>query len=224
MARAKNESDIIESFIRYNLSYSDGIIIWERGSTDNTKEIIQKLVAEGLPIYLEDEPAIVAAPFINGEDDIRDIMAQVAINEHDADIILPLDADEFLYHVDGSSPCETLECLPEHIEHQVQWRTYLYEKEPDRSMGFLPNNFNKYRNPKMENETVSGTTIVSRWLIDNKQVHINPGAHDLSWMHHQEREMEISTSLVCAHFPIRSRMQALQKRRSTLDLCLACSC
>jgi len=46
----KNESDIIESYCRYNLTFCDGMIIYERQSSDNTNEIIRKLIAEGLPI------------------------------------------------------------------------------------------------------------------------------------------------------------------------------
>ena len=46
----KNEMDIIESFVRYNVNYLDGMIILDNGSTDNTLNILKSLKNEGLPI------------------------------------------------------------------------------------------------------------------------------------------------------------------------------
>ena len=52
----KNEMDIIESFIRYNLNILDGMIILDNGSTDSTLSIIKCLHEEGFPVfYIEDE-------------------------------------------------------------------------------------------------------------------------------------------------------------------------
>ena len=48
----KNESDIVESFIRYNLNILDEMIILDNGSCDETIEIIRKLQNENLPIIL----------------------------------------------------------------------------------------------------------------------------------------------------------------------------
>ena len=50
-ANVLNESDIIESFCRYTLTYCDALLISERNrSEDNTREIIEKLIDEGLPV------------------------------------------------------------------------------------------------------------------------------------------------------------------------------
>lgn len=48
----KNEVDIIESFIRYHLKIFDEMIILDNGSTDETVNIINKLIYEGLPLIL----------------------------------------------------------------------------------------------------------------------------------------------------------------------------
>ena len=48
----KNEMDIIESFIRYNLNILDGMIILDNGSTDSTLNIIKCLKDEGCPCFL----------------------------------------------------------------------------------------------------------------------------------------------------------------------------
>ena len=54
----KNEEDIVESFIRYNLNILDEMIILDNFSTDNTLNILKSLKREGLPIHIikdEDE-------------------------------------------------------------------------------------------------------------------------------------------------------------------------
>jgi len=208
----KNESDIIESYCRYNLTFCDGMIIYERQSSDNTNEIIRKLIAEGLPIYLYDDPDIVLEPFAEGT--VVTAMAYRAINEYGADLVIPLDTDEFLYHTDGINPRETLEALREDVEYQVPWRTYVYEKEPDKKLGFMPNNFTRYRNPVLEKiQGHAGTTFISKYLIQEKRATFYIGAH---WLLYPEENkdtiiIENPEKLVCAHFPIRSKEQLLRK-------------
>lgn len=48
----KNESDIIESFIRYHLNIFDFMILLDNGSTDDTSFILNKLMEENLPLYV----------------------------------------------------------------------------------------------------------------------------------------------------------------------------
>ena len=48
----KNEADIIESFVRYNLNILDGMIILDNCSSDNTLEILNLLKKEGLNLYI----------------------------------------------------------------------------------------------------------------------------------------------------------------------------
>ena len=211
IANVKNESDIIESFCRYNLTYCDGIIIVDNGSLDNTKEIIHNLINEGLPIYLagEDIEKCQNAP-------CKMLLAQKAMNQYNADLILPLDADEFLYHVDGKNPRETLEALDETIEYHAAWRTYIYAKEPDISRGFLPNNFTHYRNPKFERcdqHRFSQKVIASKFLIKDKRASFAPGSHYLTYPKQQKDSAEVllHSNLVFAHFPIRGKVQVLRK-------------
>ena len=56
ISMVKNEEDIIESFVRYNINIFDGIIILDNGSTDDTLKILKQLQKEGLSlIILEDK-------------------------------------------------------------------------------------------------------------------------------------------------------------------------
>ena len=157
ITNVKNESDIIESFCRYNLTYCDGMLIYENNrSTDNTREIIQNLIDEGLPVFFADDVEVVR--YVAA----KNAIAKLAMDEYGADLVIPLDGDEFLTHADGDNPRETLEVLDESIEYHVQWRTYVYENDPDIDLGFLPNNFKNYRNPLLD---INKKAILSRWLL-----------------------------------------------------------
>ena len=210
----RNESDIIESYCRYNLTFCDGMIIYERQSSDNTNEIIRKLIAEGLPIYLYDDPNVVLGPFKEGN--VVDAMAYRAINEYGADLIIPLDTDEFLYHIDGINPREILETLHEDVEYQALWRTYVYEKEPDIKLGFMPNNFISYRNPVMEDPIKyerHKKVIASSYLIKKYHTTFVIGWHFLEYPeeYHNSIKIDILEKMVFAHFPIRSKTQVMRK-------------
>jgi hypothetical protein len=210
----RNEGDIIESFCRYNLTFCDGMIIYERQSSDNTNEIIRKLIAEGLPIHLYDDPNVVLGPFAEGN--VKTSMAHRAINEYSADLVLSLDTDEFLYHIDGINPRETLEALREDVEYQALWRTYVYEKEPDIKLGFMPNNFTHYRNPVLEDTDKyerHKKVIASGYLIKDDHATFVDGSHFLLYPkeYNNSVKIEILKKLVFAHFPVRSKTQVMRK-------------
>jgi len=210
ISTVKNEGDIIESFCRYNLTYSDGMIIYENNkSSDNTREIIQKLIDEGLPIYLEEDEDLYY-------ETVKKKLVNLAAFKYGADLVLPLDADEFLYHIDGKNPREILETLQEDTEYQAVWRTYIYEHEPDINLGFMPNNFSSYRNPEMENPNKyerHKKVIVSRFLIEEMDASICYGAHFLLYPENRQNDVkkDVCEKLVVAHFPVRSRAQVMKK-------------
>jgi cell division protein FtsB len=206
----KNESDIIESFCRYNLTYCDGILVYENHqSSDNTREIIQKLVSEGLPVFFEDEEKM--------HNEVgKNMLAQLAVSKYGADLVIALDADEFLYHTDGLNPRDTLEAMREDVEYQSIWRTYIYEKEPEIELGFMPNNFAHYRNPAMEDPKKyerHKKVLASRYLLTDKQAALSYGTHFLIYPEIRQENIrtEICEKLVFAHFPIRSEAQVKTK-------------
>ena len=212
IAHVKNEADIIESYCRYNSTFCDRMLIYENNrSSDDTRTILLKLIEEGLPITL-----------IDGEDidiDIaKDKLARIAVETYGADVVIPLDADEFLYHVDGINPKETLEGLREDTEYRVNWRTYIYNNEPDIEKGFMPNNFFEYRNPELEEAGGhAGKTLTTRYLVKDMESFYPPGAHWLIIPEELREKVPIiySDELVVAHFPVRSQFQVITKTIST---------
>lgn len=92
MLQLTNEADIIESFVRYHCNIFDGMIIRDNCSSDNTLKILKHLKAEGKPIYILHDPSI---EFTQSKKMTE--LLYCTIDNHNSDIIVPLDADEFLH-------------------------------------------------------------------------------------------------------------------------------
>lgn len=86
-----NEADIVEAFVRHNAALLDHLFIFEHNTLDGTREILDQLVAEGLPITVEHstEPKFEHLIFNNH-------LFRVALATPGTDWVFPLDCDEFL--------------------------------------------------------------------------------------------------------------------------------
>ena len=91
LTMVKNEEDIIEAFVRYNLKSVDHMFIADNLSTDGTMDILQALKAEGLPltITVDEDQAL-------KQNDKMTAMYRSVAKQHDFDFLFLLDADEFL--------------------------------------------------------------------------------------------------------------------------------
>lgn len=112
----KNEMDVIESFVRHTLSFADELIVCDHQSSDATRDILEKLRAEGLPIEIQTE---YRAAHVQ-----EDVMSRLLLLAADrgADFIVPLDADEFLLPCEPGSVRAVLEALSADKVYRVQWR------------------------------------------------------------------------------------------------------
>ena len=126
-----NESEIIESFVRYNYNFIDEMVIIDNGCTDSTIKIINNMIHEGYKIKIYDESLEAYNQFRLDNKYLNKI-----INEMDADLILPLDADEFII-ADGD-PREELERLSLDKIYYVNWQWYVMTKEDDPNELFIP--------------------------------------------------------------------------------------
>ena len=87
----KNEADIIEAFVRHSLAWVDLHLVFDHDSTDGTREILQALRAEGLPLELFTDDALGKLQQFRSNH-----LSRLAARERGADWIIPLDADEIL--------------------------------------------------------------------------------------------------------------------------------
>ncbi|MEO6004046.1 MAG: glycosyltransferase family 2 protein [Opitutus sp.] len=115
----KNEADIIEAFVRHSRAWVDEHLIFDHDSTDGTREILLELTREGLPLRLFTGDAVA-----NLQQSRSNHLARVAFNEHAADWVLPLDADEFLIAADRTPFEQALADAPQDQPASLRLRNY----------------------------------------------------------------------------------------------------
>lgn len=88
---AGNEADVVEAFVRHNLAFLDHLLILEHNTLDGTRDILARLVAEGLPLTVthSSDPKFRQILFTNG-------LLRSALDEQHADWAFAIDCDEFL--------------------------------------------------------------------------------------------------------------------------------
>jgi len=203
ISMVKNEADIIESFVRYNTNIMDGMIILDNGSTDNTLEILKQLKNEGLPIIIF-------------EDTDRDYEQATkmnkllikAVNEFKADVVVPLDADEFIISSKQGNPRDIIEQIESQTFYYVKWRTFV----PDftKNEEFVPARITSAREDNLENFY---KVIIPKELVKKYDVKLTMGNHGLTFDSRYDEVIKsvFNENLRIAHFPIRSKEQTISK-------------
>ena len=205
ISMVKNEMDVIESFIRYHINIFDGMIILDNGSTDNTLKILSFLKNEGLPIYIF-------------EDDNREYNQAIkmnylllkAINEFKADIIVPLDADEFLTSSNSGNPRKMLEEMKPSTFYMVKWKTYIPDFDKNKNEKFIPAKITFARENKLDKHY---KVIIPQELVKNYDAKLIKGNHDIIYDKKYKELIKkfFITELNLAHFPVRSKEQFISK-------------
>jgi hypothetical protein len=120
VAMVRDEADIIEAFVRHNLTVVDGLAIIDHGSSDGTAEILAALIAEGLPLRTTVDRD---ANFRQSAVITR--MAREVFSACDPDYIFLLDADEFLKVPSRARLEALLEPLPPEVHAIQSWQSYV---------------------------------------------------------------------------------------------------
>lgn len=127
-----NESEIIESFIRYNYNFLDEMYIIDNGCTDNTIKILHNLINDGYKIVIYDESLEAYDQFRLDNKYLNKI-----IKESNPDLIIPLDADEFIIS-DHKDPRKEMEKLSLDKIYYVNWQWYVMTEKDDVKETFIP--------------------------------------------------------------------------------------
>ena len=91
VTRVLDEADIVEAFARHAAAYVDHHVFLDNGSTDGTLAILQALHGEGLPLSLLQTGCV----SFNEAGHLTQLF-RLAIQDHGADWVACLDADEFV--------------------------------------------------------------------------------------------------------------------------------
>ncbi len=202
----KNEGDIIETFCRYYAQFVDGIIITNHRSVDATPAIIDKLIKEGLPIQMFEHNAVTC-----DQSSVMTSMMRGAVRKFDADWVLPLDADEFLYTPKSEKIKDVISEKGRDKYLQIPWRTYIPEDNSDKGKG-------KSILEKIEHRLKEETSPYFKAAIPSnfaarRKYRLSFGNHLLlkGLRKRKLRSYEVPENLLIGHFPVRSREQLASK-------------
>jgi Glycosyl transferase family 2 len=225
----RNEADVVESFVRHNLALLDGLAIVDHGSSDGTSEILDALVAEGLPLdVVRDE----SAGYLQSETMTRAVRHTFA--RHGADFVFALDGDEFLKVSRRELLESVLATLPHGLHAAMQWQTYV--PEFDSGAPTTANVLERATRRVAEDRHGLHKVIVARAFADTPEAIIAIGNNVVlpsaghSTAEQPVKHARISAEVVAlAHLPVRSARQLTNKivigwlshcvaRRSNADL------
>ena len=206
ISMVKNEEDIIESFVRYHLAIVSRMLIFDHNSSDNTLNILNQLKEEGLNIH------ILHGTHIEKKQNIitTDLLRQ-ACNLYNPDIIIPLDADEFIISKNkGTHPGNILNKIDLNKLYYIKWKTFVPHEADNPDEWFIPRRISHYRPEELEKHS---KVLITRNISREYSVSIDMGNHDVTLDKqkappHLKQKLE---ALRIAHYPIRSIEQLKSK-------------
>jgi len=203
----KNEADIIEANIRHNLGFLDRIIVFDHDSCDATPRILDALAAEGLPVTLLTRRAD-RREFGFWQGEFMTALAKLAFEQHGADYVFPIDADEFIDAPSREAIETALDVCPNEVAN-IEWRTYV--PGLDDAPGTHPLESLRWRietaSPSLPKIVVSRRVTSRDWLIGRgNHAFCNRDGNALSI--HAAAPVE---GLRLAHLPFRSPQQLTAK-------------
>lgn len=203
ISMVRNESDVIEAFVRHHAELVDELIVIDHCSTDGTGELLETLAAEGLPLSLRHERSLVHRQNVV----LTALMREAASGG--SDWIVPLDADEFLVAPDGDVRSE-LRALPRDRSSSVELRLYVpCPDDPEDEVNVL----RRIRHRRVGESTPwTRKVIVPAARARDRRSALSQGSHELV----DERTgkgvpASFTDRLVLAHFPVRSARQLARK-------------
>jgi len=202
----RNESDILEAFVRYHLSMFDRMIILNHRSVDSSAQILQSLIREGLSLeYRQENRNDFQQSFFMTR------LMKEAVLDYGADWVLPLDADEFITADGAERVRDIIEKFPQDKIIKMPWRTYVPLPSDDFQEPDVLKRIQHYR--RIENQGLL-KIIIPRSLAMKKNGTIAMGNHGFvrqRFRKQKEFPYTHADQLVMAHFPVRSVQQLMVK-------------
>jgi hypothetical protein len=197
----RDELDIVEPFVRHTLACVDRLVVLDNGSTDGTRALLERLIDEGLPLEVVDDPSAGNYQWRR----MTHLMHAYAIKRHAADWIIPLDVDEFLAVEDLSEIVRQENSQSHPIG--VSWQTYVADPEDD------PHEINpvlRIRHRLREEARRTIKVLIPSKLVSGPAVRIAQGNHFLE-NRVQPVETRVAGNAFLGHFPARSPEQYARK-------------
>lgn len=196
----RNESDIIELMVRYNLHLLDELHVIDNLSADRTRWILQQLKNEGLPLHIH----VSDNPSHQQEQLVSQLARELAMNSK-VDFVVPLDADELLSIPSRREFHAALATIPPDTAGAIFWQTYLPEPDTNEGQAFF-RQMTRFRT----HEDLGSVKLILRGNLCKKYVW-SAGCHNA--FHDETREpiLRVDLPFRLAHFPVRDAMQLARK-------------
>lgn len=204
VALVRNEADIIESFVRTNLVLLDALVIVIHRASDGTREILEALAGEGLPITLGE-----AHEESFDQERHTNAAARIAFRDLAADFVFPIDADEFVRAGDRLELEQSLAALPPGNAGALPWQTYVPTESDPASAHVLERIVHRFELTPASLDLNFCKIVVGRWYAANAAARIVEGNHAV-FGPTQVRTVRCGDVTLC-HFPVRSNEQLVAK-------------
>ena len=203
VAMVRNEADIVEAFVRHNLTVLDAMVVVDHGSLDGTEEILALLQREGLPLRVirDASPGFFQAERMTA-------VAREAFARERADFVFVVDADEFIKTPSRVEVERELAALPVGVHASISWLTY------------VPKSFGGgTRAPEIRwrlrtERHGSRKCVVSRSFAERTKQYLVSGNHlvdDLATPKPPPHARLPASVAALAHYPVRSPDQLMRK-------------
>lgn len=201
-----NECEMIESFVRYNSNFVNKMyFISNSGTVDKTIDILKKLQDEGYDITLYDEPTVSYDQKV-----VENKYLRLIASSGDSDIIIPLDADEFITTKEEHGIKEELDSLDLNSIYLIGWRNYDLTQMDDLSESFIPRRI-CYCSKEM---SIYTKVIIPTKLVNERGISVTTGHHSIKF--NKTVNIINHERLYIAHYPRISYEQYISK--------IYCSC
>ena len=202
VAMVRNEADIVEAFVRHNDALIDSLTVVDHGSVDGTAEILAALAAEGLALRIESE-----SDLAQRQPEVLTRAAREAF-ARGADVVFPLDADEFLKIPNRALLERVTGDLPAGLNAALHWQTYVPESAcpPSRPLEVAR------RRVAVERHGLNKVVLTHAFANDASAM-LGPGSHTLVSARDAPCRLarfrpDVAT---LAHLPVRSSEQLIRK-------------
>lgn len=203
VSMVRNESDIIEAFVRHNLRFIDRLFILNHASSDSTGDILARLQQEHLPVQVFDD----SEPGFRQGDRTSEL-SRFVCTHFQPDFIFLLDADEFLAAPSRRDLEQQLLALPPNTHGLIPWRTWVPTRADD-SRERNPLKRIRYRRNE-EGDLFCKTVLASNyWQADISQ-RVGNGNHSVN-SQRDATHQPLGDGVFLGHFPVRSRSQLIAK-------------
>jgi hypothetical protein len=204
IACARNESDVIEAFVRHNARVVDHLVVLDAGSTDGTLDILLALEKEGLPLEIVQDASPGKYQWLR----MSRLMRDYAATRYGAEWVLPLDADEFYV-----GRAEGFDSADAAIPRILRMSTKLYGPTPGDDPGEL-NPAIRIRRRLADDRPNWAKVIIPSALARSPDAILDQGNHDVLLNGHPCRSGYWEHAYL-AHVPVRSEGQCLAKTAVT---------